>query len=113
MTKSLELTIYPRRRVTLEGFLGQPEHHFEYAVNGRLIDEQDIYPSIKRLTDAELAAEVHSQREAWAAALYDDVYARYVEDEGELTSMRDRFEMGEKAKTLHRFATMPHYDEQP
>lgn len=65
----------------------------------------------KRLTDAELAAEVHSQRETWAAALYDDVYARYVEDEGELTSMKERFEMGEKAKTLYRFATRPHYDE--
>lgn len=106
--KPLELTVYDRN--------DDGDYLDSCTPNGRqfviALEDVEVYSMHKRLTDAELAAEVHSQREVWAVALYDDVYARYVDDEGELTSMRERFLMGEKAKALHRFATLPHYDEE-
>ena len=80
------------------------------AYRSQFIDEKLIIQA-KRFTDAELAAELHCQREAWAQALYDDVYSRYVEEERSLTNSRERLEMGNKAVVLHRFATLPHYDE--
>jgi len=99
MNKPLELTVHEIDRadpsmVVVKGF-------WEYRP----------YDPEKRLTDAELAAEVHSQREAWAAALYDDVYSRYVEDERSQTNGKQRLAMGGRAVVLHRFATLPHYDE--
>lgn len=107
--KALELTVYPRRRVTLEGFHGQLEHHYEYAVNGRLVDEQNIFPSIKRMTDAELAAEYHS----WHAHMNKMQWTEEVlMQQGEPEWPEETWDrLGERGNTLHRFATLMSYDE--
>ena len=96
----------------LQIFPRHPSAPDTYYINGAWAPAA-ITAVDKRFTDAELAAEVHAQRQEWAATLYDDVYAKYVEDEGELTSMQERMEMGDKAKTLYRFATLPHHDDGP
>jgi len=78
--KTLELTIYPKPRYALTAWQYQTD------------------PS-KRLTDAELAAEMHSANSAaWRA---------HSAKSCALPLLEDRF------KTLARFAKLPHYDECP
>lgn len=83
--KALELTVYER----------QENGDYRHPSRGYYIPHIDINYCIedKRFTDAELAAEVHSQTIHW------------------MRLQRDGYEYGdefERAETLHRFATHPH-----
>jgi hypothetical protein len=85
MSKPLELTVYEvdptePSMVVVEGF-------WAYRP----------YDPAKRLTDAELAAEMHS-----AARDYDMDWVQTGRDESPLAAIYS---------TLRRFATLPHYDE--
>lgn len=81
--KPLELTVYDT----------DPSDPDCVVINGYW--EYRPHSTDKRFTDAELAAEYHS---AWASMLDVPEDERYPHE-------RPRIE------TLHRFATMPHYDE--
>jgi hypothetical protein len=90
--KPLELTVYPLLEKV--GLLAERG----YIVNRKpvtfwYVDNYQVFE--KRLADAELAAEYHS---AWASMLDVPKDERYSYE-------RPRIE------TLHRFATLPHYDE--
>jgi hypothetical protein len=94
MRKPMELTVYPP--------LEYP-HKADPITMGRYIRQRNgelIMRNIKRLTDAELAAEYWAPN--WITmpnADWDNDYEACVE------RMKDR------SSTLHRFATLPHYDE--
>lgn len=116
MSKPLELHIYPKVdrwvEYTME-FLGKAvsgssrEYGYETP---RGIFEGDEWPE-KRLTDAELAAEYFAQdsqcrHEQWIETVRGDEDYTSAERAGQ-SRMYDRL------NTLHRFATLPHYDECP
>jgi hypothetical protein len=114
--KALELTVYPRRFVET-GFARwngdgtfTPLHVPEWFING----EWNRFPRTedKRLTDAELAAELFRQT-AWLGALG----RTYRADEGRNIIIEAAFTFGPVTRdehewmTLSHFATLPHYDE--
>jgi len=101
--KALELTVYP---MTCNHF---GEVKYQAAHDGLHLEQIDELGEHKRLSDAELAAEYYAQdsrrrHEQWIEAVRGD------EDyEGWERAAQSR--MYEHLTMLHRFATLPHYDE--
>jgi hypothetical protein len=86
VSKPLELTIYPKWNGYYRGADELPIANTLAA---------DSWSSAKRLTEPELAAEY------WYAI------GRYATQSGIASAAR----WLEEARTMHRFATLPHYDE--
>lgn len=90
MSKTLELTIFEKEpgRYGREPLYNSPDGFWAYAAS-----HVDGYAANKHLTDAELAAEY------WQSGYTDVRYDREDEDLEPIPEI------------IHRFATLPHYDE--
>lgn len=103
--KDLELTVFPRSAV-LDAYK---------TVDGSMVWYTFVVDEIrdsKRLTNAELAAECYRQmtraiRESGIAELPGDMIAP-----GDAVTFGPHRRETQRLGTLHRFATLPHYDEQ-
>lgn len=99
--KALELTVFEREpgRYGREATYNSPDGFWAYPTS-----HVDGYAQAKRLTDAELAAEHHAAQKACWRELAINQYA----DEGAHSDVGSE----QWAKVVHRFATLPYYDEE-
>ena len=104
MSKPLELKTYPT--AASRGYVAEgPGVFIRRDERGRRIGSIPVGNTHKRLTDAELAAEYHSA-DATVWIIQSASHATGEWDEG-LVEATVQFR-----RTLERFATHPHYDEQ-
>lgn len=109
MSKPLELTVYPKRRVP-SGFVrvNGDGTHTELATDEWLIDGSwNRFPRTedKRLTDSELASEFHKSTADFQSS--HSFYLLFEDEESEQRLDRARDWMFR----MELFATHPHYDE--
>ncbi|UKA69543.1 hypothetical protein [Arthrobacter sp. FW306-06-A] len=89
MSRPLELTVYPK--------LERPLYGHQIEGYRQQVKAESALKESKRLTDAELAAEWQQEQRHMAVAV--------------ICGQPDALTKARRADTLHRFATLPHYDE--
>lgn len=98
MLKPLELTVYPLELTFPAGYKLPRDTRITFNAANRMAEQ-------KRLTNAELAAEY------WRACLVSDVIKLGSEMPEHLATL-DYETANRYAHTMHRFATLPHHDEE-
>lgn len=100
--KALELVVYAKEPGR---YGGEPRYHSPDGLWAYPASHVDGYAAEKRLTDAELAAEYYAALAHFERMGFNEVSSG--DDWDDATWVR----IAKPMQTLHRFATLPHYDE--
>ena len=103
MTKPLELAVFDKEPGR---YGGEPRYHSPDGLWAYPTSHVDGYAAEKRFTDAELAAEYHAADVHFQRSIWQEM-AR-----GEDWPDAEWERIAHPVNALHRFAALPHYDEQ-